>query len=347
MRPDRGSVQVGDDRVTDASELAAPGDTQAHRYALPEQRALRSPDRRGQHRLSAASPLRPARGRGARTRGRAPGVRFALGLRGPAAGRPQRRTEEARRRRAGDGHARARSCSTTSRPRVSTRSRRRRSSICSAPSSESSGATVVMVSSDLDRLLTVTDRVGMMYRGELIFDGTTEEARVVRGATRPAVRARVDRGAAVKRLVPLVLALAACSKGAGRRRRNRLPKPKHRWPRAASTASPTAPTSVRVGVGSHVRSDTVGDGSGDPRGRRPSSSTPGQTPRRKLRYAWHVDQKEQLVTGPADRRHRPRSRAPSSPRSPCRRCTSPSTSIPRTSRRTAPCRTRGTSRRRR
>jgi phospholipid/cholesterol/gamma-HCH transport system ATP-binding protein len=41
-------------------------------------------------------------------------------------------------------------------------------------------ATVVMVSSDLDRLLTVTDRVGMMYRGELIFDGTTEEARASR-----------------------------------------------------------------------------------------------------------------------------------------------------------------------
>jgi phospholipid/cholesterol/gamma-HCH transport system ATP-binding protein len=40
-----------------------------------------------------------------------------------------------------------------------------------------SGATAVMVSSDLDRLLTVTDRVGMMYRGELIFDGTTDEAR--------------------------------------------------------------------------------------------------------------------------------------------------------------------------
>ncbi len=40
-----------------------------------------------------------------------------------------------------------------------------------------SGATVIMVSSDLDRLLTVTDRVGMMYRGELIFDGSTEEAR--------------------------------------------------------------------------------------------------------------------------------------------------------------------------
>jgi phospholipid/cholesterol/gamma-HCH transport system ATP-binding protein len=40
-----------------------------------------------------------------------------------------------------------------------------------------SGATAVMVSSDLDRLLTVTDRVGMMYRGELIFDGRTDEAR--------------------------------------------------------------------------------------------------------------------------------------------------------------------------
>lgn len=37
--------------------------------------------------------------------------------------------------------------------------------------------TVVMVSSDLDRLLTVTDRVGMLYRGRLIFDGTTEEAK--------------------------------------------------------------------------------------------------------------------------------------------------------------------------
>jgi phospholipid/cholesterol/gamma-HCH transport system ATP-binding protein len=37
-------------------------------------------------------------------------------------------------------------------------------------------ATVIMVSSDLDRLLTVTDRVGMMYKGELIFDGTTAEA---------------------------------------------------------------------------------------------------------------------------------------------------------------------------
>jgi phospholipid/cholesterol/gamma-HCH transport system ATP-binding protein len=40
-----------------------------------------------------------------------------------------------------------------------------------------SGATVVMVSSDLDRLLTVTDRVGMMYRGTLVFDGSTEGAK--------------------------------------------------------------------------------------------------------------------------------------------------------------------------
>jgi phospholipid/cholesterol/gamma-HCH transport system ATP-binding protein len=40
-----------------------------------------------------------------------------------------------------------------------------------------SQATVIMVSSDLDRLLTVTDRVGMLYRGELIFDGTTHEAK--------------------------------------------------------------------------------------------------------------------------------------------------------------------------
>jgi phospholipid/cholesterol/gamma-HCH transport system ATP-binding protein len=39
------------------------------------------------------------------------------------------------------------------------------------------GSTVLMVSSDLDRLLTVTDRIGMMVGGDLIFDGTTEEAR--------------------------------------------------------------------------------------------------------------------------------------------------------------------------
>jgi phospholipid/cholesterol/gamma-HCH transport system ATP-binding protein len=40
-----------------------------------------------------------------------------------------------------------------------------------------SGATVLMVSSDLDRMLSVTDRVGMIFKGMLIFDGTTEEAK--------------------------------------------------------------------------------------------------------------------------------------------------------------------------
>jgi phospholipid/cholesterol/gamma-HCH transport system ATP-binding protein len=46
-----------------------------------------------------------------------------------------------------------------------------------AEEQRSSGATVLMVSSDLDRLLSVTDRIGMLYRGNLLFDGTTEEAR--------------------------------------------------------------------------------------------------------------------------------------------------------------------------
>jgi phospholipid/cholesterol/gamma-HCH transport system ATP-binding protein len=48
-----------------------------------------------------------------------------------------------------------------------------------------SGATVVMVSSDLERLLPVTDRVGMMYQGQLVFDGTTEQART---SAHPVVR---------------------------------------------------------------------------------------------------------------------------------------------------------------
>ena len=38
-------------------------------------------------------------------------------------------------------------------------------------------STVIMVSSDLDRLLTVTDRVGMMLDGRLIFEGTTDQAK--------------------------------------------------------------------------------------------------------------------------------------------------------------------------
>jgi len=47
------------------------------------------------------------------------------------------------------------------------------------------GATVLMVSSDLERMLSVTDRVGMLYRGRLIFDGTTAEAQ---SCTEPYVR---------------------------------------------------------------------------------------------------------------------------------------------------------------
>ncbi len=46
-------------------------------------------------------------------------------------------------------------------------------------------ATVLMVSSDLDRMLSVTDRVGMLLQGKLIFDGTTEEAK---RCTEPRVR---------------------------------------------------------------------------------------------------------------------------------------------------------------
>jgi phospholipid/cholesterol/gamma-HCH transport system ATP-binding protein len=42
---------------------------------------------------------------------------------------------------------------------------------------EKGDSTVLMVSSDLDRLLTVTDRVGMMMQGRMIFDGTTQQAK--------------------------------------------------------------------------------------------------------------------------------------------------------------------------
>jgi len=42
---------------------------------------------------------------------------------------------------------------------------------------QQSGATVLMVSSDLDRMLPVTDKIGMMLDGRLIFEGTAEEAR--------------------------------------------------------------------------------------------------------------------------------------------------------------------------
>lgn len=38
-------------------------------------------------------------------------------------------------------------------------------------------ATCLMVSSDLERLLSVVDQVGMLYRGEIVFVGTPEQAR--------------------------------------------------------------------------------------------------------------------------------------------------------------------------
>lgn len=42
---------------------------------------------------------------------------------------------------------------------------------------QSTASTVLMVSSDIDRLLTVTDRVGVMHQGQVVFEGTTEETR--------------------------------------------------------------------------------------------------------------------------------------------------------------------------
>lgn len=39
------------------------------------------------------------------------------------------------------------------------------------------GATVIAISSDVRGLLTIADRVGMLHRGRLVFDGTVEEAR--------------------------------------------------------------------------------------------------------------------------------------------------------------------------
>lgn len=41
----------------------------------------------------------------------------------------------------------------------------------------STGSTALMVSSDVDRLLSVADRVGLMVGGRIVFDGTTESAR--------------------------------------------------------------------------------------------------------------------------------------------------------------------------
>lgn len=51
------------------------------------------------------------------------------------------------------------------------------------------GSTVVAISSDVAGLLTIADRVGMLHRGELIFDGTVAEARAT---PHPAVRQFLD-----------------------------------------------------------------------------------------------------------------------------------------------------------
>lgn len=54
-------------------------------------------------------------------------------------------------------------------------------------------STVIMVSSDIDRLLTVTDRVGMLHEGRMIFEGTTDEARASEGPMlRQFLRGEVD-----------------------------------------------------------------------------------------------------------------------------------------------------------
>jgi phospholipid/cholesterol/gamma-HCH transport system ATP-binding protein len=50
-------------------------------------------------------------------------------------------------------------------------------------------ATAIMVSSDVDRLLSVADRVGMLHAGRLVFDGTPAEARTT---PNPVVRQYVD-----------------------------------------------------------------------------------------------------------------------------------------------------------
>ena len=158
------------------------------------------------------------------------------------------------------------------------------------------GATVVMVSSDLDRLLTVTDRVGMMYRGELIFDGTTDEARACDRAARAAVRPRPDRGAAVKQArpramrgarpacwAPALAAVLACSK------RDASAVRGCRGASAVASGSLPAPAPRRA-AGPELALD-------------PSDAPParmklldaGQPPRRRLRYAWRAGQRETLV----------------------------------------------------
>lgn len=41
----------------------------------------------------------------------------------------------------------------------------------------SAASTLLVVSSDIDRLLTITDRIGVLHEGQIAFEGTTEETR--------------------------------------------------------------------------------------------------------------------------------------------------------------------------
>ena len=47
------------------------------------------------------------------------------------------------------------------------------------------GSTVVVISSDVAGVLSIADRVGMLHRGELVFEGTVDEARA---SSHPAVK---------------------------------------------------------------------------------------------------------------------------------------------------------------
>lgn len=50
---------------------------------------------------------------------------------------------------------------------------------------QAQGTTAVVISSDVQGVLTIADRVGMLHAGELVFDGSVEEAR---SSQHPAVR---------------------------------------------------------------------------------------------------------------------------------------------------------------
>ena len=177
LRPDRGAVVVGDDDVTAASDELELQEIRMQIGMLFQNNALFDHLTVGDN---IAFPCAAStRRRRTRSRERVAERLACVSLPGFEERMPSglsRRAEEARRRGARDGDARAdralRRAGRGARPGDLAEDLR-------APPRRAAGVgrTVVMVSSDLDRLLTVTDRVGMMYRGELIFDGTTEEAR--------------------------------------------------------------------------------------------------------------------------------------------------------------------------